>query len=69
MRSIERRFQIETDQDDGASSLIIFTRAVIGQRFTRETITLWFGKLVDKGDYQRRDKDAILEHLVSVSNS
>lgn len=69
MRSIERRFRIEEDKDELASTIIIFSRTVSGQRFSKRVISSWFMKLVDKDDYERSDKRAIIEHLVKLSNS
>ncbi len=68
MRSIKRRFLNLQEKYPSLSSLINFTRAIKEQKFTKDMIGRWFGKLVEKDDYSTSDKKEILKHLLSVSN-
>jgi hypothetical protein len=68
MRSIQRRFSNLQEKRPRLSSVMNFGTAVSGQGFSKEMIYRWFGKLVEKEDYEGRDKRAILQHLVLLSN-
>jgi len=63
MKSIERRFNNITQGNPYWSSYICFTKAIRGQNFSKQTLHRWFNKLVDKNDYSKNDKRAILHHL------
>ncbi len=67
MKSIERRFVALQSKQPQLSSLMNFGTAITGQNFNKDTVHRWFNKLVDKEDYERSDKRAILRHLVSIS--
>lgn len=69
MRSIEKRFILEQDKNPMFSTFINFSRAIDGQSFTEVVIKKWFNKLVDKDDYDPRDKKEIIEYLIGFSNS
>lgn len=45
------------------SSYICFAEAVRGQNFSRQILHRRFNKLVDKNDYSKKEKRAILNHL------
>lgn len=68
MKSIQRRFNNIREKKEGWSSYLCFAQAVVGQKFSRETIHRWFNKLVDKDDYAARDKKNILTNLESLTN-
>lgn len=61
MKSLKARFNQMSKKHAGASSLIIFNAATAGQKFSRRTINYWFNRLVDRGDYERRDKRHVLD--------
>ena len=63
MKSIERRFNNITQGNPYWSSYVCFAEAVRGQNFSRQILHRWFNKLVDKNDYSRKEKKAILKHL------
>ncbi len=65
MRSIERRFNnlAKIKRNTNAGACIIFTEAIFGQGFSKQTIHRYFHKLVPKGDYDRSEKRAILADL------
>ncbi|MSU74866.1 hypothetical protein EXS57_03790 [Candidatus Kaiserbacteria bacterium] len=46
-----------------------FGTAMRGQNFSTDAIHRWFGKLVNLDDYERRDKRAILKHLVALTRA
>lgn len=68
MKSLERRFQNITQRNSNFSSYLCFTKAVEGQGFNKRTIRRWFQKLVDKDDYVKSEKGALLKHLDELSN-
>ena len=68
MRSIERRFSNLQEKRLALSSFINFSTAIKSQGFSAGMIHRWFNKLVDKEDYESKDKRTILKHLVSLSN-
>lgn len=63
MRSLERRFKNLETKNPLWSSYVCFAQAIINQKFNSQAISRWFNKLVDKSDYDRRDKKSILAHL------
>ena len=67
MRSIQRRFNVLAEKNTNLSSFIIFSIAIKGQNFSKDIISRWFNKLVEKNDYDAGDKRIILKHLVALS--
>lgn len=68
MKSLERRFNNIAKKKLFWSSYIHFAEAVKEQKFSRPIIHRWFNKLVDKNDYARNEKRAILKHLENLSS-
>jgi len=68
MKSIERRYKKIEVKKPRWSSYICFAEAVKDQHFSRQAISRWFSKLVEKNDYARSDKKQILNHLEDLSN-
>lgn len=68
MKSLERRFINIADKHHFWSSYTCFAEAVKGQKFSSQIIHRWFQKLVDKDDYARSDKKAVLAHLENLTN-
>lgn len=68
MKSIQRNFNATKAKYSDWSSYACFAGAVKGKRFGREAIRRWFNKLVEKGDYARSEKKAMLENLERLSN-
>lgn len=69
MKSIERRFNNIAERNPLWSSYISFTEAIKGQNFSKQTLHRWFNKLVEKSDYFRSDKRAILTHLDALTKN
>ncbi len=68
MRSIERRFNQVGLKKPLASSYSCFFMAIEGQKLTKGMISRWFNKLVEKDDYDPKDKREIIKFLVKASN-
>lgn len=69
MRSIQRRFNNIIEKSFVKSSYLCFTEAIKGQGFSERIIRRWFIKLVDKDDYAKCEKGAVVEFLVGLTNS
>lgn len=67
MRSIERRFIQQQCKQQDLSTLLNFGAAIRGQAFSTGMIHRWFNRLVDKDDYGRGEKRAVLRGLVALS--
>lgn len=61
MRSIQRRFKIKSHENPFSSSLVNFVLAIEGQNFKKRTIRYWFIRLVEKDDYDKKEKRDILQ--------
>jgi hypothetical protein len=66
MRSIERRFNNLEKRNPKYSSYLCFAETVNGHKFSKQMVHRWFQKLVEKDDYDGKDKKAILRHLESL---
>ncbi len=56
-------FDTIQDKNPGLSTLICFSKAIAKRKYEPEYITKWFKKLVDKEDYEHRDRDEVLKWL------
>ena len=63
MKSVQRRFNAVAKNNPMWSSLVCFSEAVKNQKFTPAMMRRWFYKLVDKCDYERKDKKVLLQGL------
>ena len=68
MRSLKARFNQTYKKYPLWSTYTCFAEAITSQRFSRSIIHRWFSKLVQKDDYARNEKRAILEHLENITN-
>lgn len=59
--------KLEIKNNPNKSSLLNFTEAIAGKKYTQRFIREKFNKLVNKSDYFRGDKMDILQHLYSIS--
>jgi len=60
MKSIARRFNKINQKNPGLSNMSCFAMAITDQNFSHQTITRGFNKLVDKDDYDKKDKKEII---------
>jgi len=67
MRAVERVFNKIRKANPYWSDYICFTETVMGRKFSRQSITRHFNKLVDKSDYDRKDKKELLRQLFELS--
>ncbi len=67
MKSIERRFNNILEKNPYWSSYICFAETIRERGFSSQTISRWFNKLVDKNDYDKKEKKGIVMHLVQIS--
>ncbi len=64
MKSVIKRLQ---NQNPFLSSLMIFNMAVREYKYPKSTIDKNFDEFVDKKDYARKDRDAVLEHTYTLN--
>lgn len=69
MRSIERNFNNISKKNPNNSSLINFIRAISGQNFSDDRLMRNFKKLVDKKDYDKKDKNEVFNEVRRMNNS
>lgn len=68
MRSIEARFNKVAKKEPKFSSYLLLAHAVRGQKFSRESLGVALGKLVNKDDFNLKDKRELISHIASLSN-
>ncbi len=68
MRSIQRRFESITKRNIFLSTYVCFMLAVSRQKFSPQTISKWFNKLVRKDDYAKDDKKSLIAHALRLTN-
>jgi len=66
MKSIKRKFEKLSKQHPDWSTYTCFAEMVYTQFFNQKVISRWFNKLVDKDDYDKKDKNDILAFLGSL---
>lgn len=44
-----------------------FAQAISGQGFSENNLSRWFNKLVEKDDYDKKDRKQIIKNLVLLS--
>ena len=66
MKTIEIRFKKLLTNHPDWSTYICFSEAIHQQNFNHAIICRWFNKLVNKDDYFKKDKKAILAFLKSI---
>ncbi len=67
MKSLKRVFEKLKRRNPYWSDYTCFALAISGKGFSKKTISHHFNKLVDKGDYSKREKKDILEWLFLLS--
>jgi hypothetical protein len=65
---MKEKFKELTEKYPSLSSAMIFSKLVKGRKMQRSEITKWFGKLVDKEDYDKMDKNELRLFYYKLSN-
>ena len=68
MNNLEKRFYTHSEKSPDLSSLVVFGHVVQHQRHARGYIGKHFLKLVDRGDYDIKDLEDIIEHMFGLSH-
>ncbi len=70
MRNLKFRFDNlkNSPSSNGLSSYTIFAEAIKYQKYNLDTISRYFNKLVDKEEYEAKDKKKLLKQLTTLSN-
>lgn len=66
MKSIKRPFDKLIEDNPCLSSYTCFTKIIGKGNYGKGTISRWFYKLVDRGDYQPKEGRSILKYLVTT---
>lgn len=67
MKSIERRFNRARKRNPYLGDYPCLVAAVENGNFSRQTISRWFGRLVEEGEYSRKDRKPLISHLCLLS--
>jgi len=67
MKSTRDAFYKERVLMPGLSDIMCLAEAVVGKNLSRGSITRSLSELVDKNDYESRDKSKIITNLVALS--
>ena len=67
MRSFERVFNKIKQENPLWSDYICFVETVKGRKFSRQTISQYFNRLVDKHEYVKKDKKTLLKQLSELA--
>jgi len=68
MRSIERRFNNISRKNPYWGSYVSLAGAVHKQKFSKQTIRRRALKLLDKNEFEIKEKNGLLKHLHLLSN-
>lgn len=66
-KSLERRYNNTAQFNAHWSSYICFAEAIKNQNFCKKIIRIYFNKLVEKDDYDKRDKRELIKQLTMLS--
>ena len=68
MKSIKRLFDKVAKENPNWGSVIVFNHIVDGKNFSQDRIARWFNILVDKEEYDKSEKKAILEYVYLLNS-
>lgn len=68
MRSIERKFQTIAKKNPNWSSWTVFAQTVKECELTPSSMSRYFTKLVEKSDYQKSDRNDLVQFLGTSKN-
>lgn len=63
---MKRKFEITQKQNQNSSSLIVFNTVVSKNNYNKGAVIKFFNLLVDKEDFLRKDREAVLRHTLSL---
>lgn len=66
---LENQFYENTEKYPGWSSYLCFAEAIKHRRYNKKIIFRMFTKLVNPDDYNKSEKEAIIEYLENLSLS
>lgn len=69
MRSLKARFKRISQKNPYWSDYICFAESVDGQKFSQSTISYWFKQLVDKEEYDPKNRNNLIRQLFALSNT
>jgi hypothetical protein len=69
MRSIKARFKKVETKHPEYSSYLAFADAIWGENFCKDKLVRHFNKLVDKEDYDKTEKKAVVRFLLSLTKA
>ena len=67
MKDINYRFKLMQEKYPNVSDYVNFYRAIKNQGFSEKAISLSFSKLVDKDDYDKKDRKQLIKQLALAS--
>lgn len=67
MKSLRRRYNKIVSKHNQWNSYTCFAEAIKWQKFSHRTIKHWFNRLVDKADYDPREKGELLKFLNNLT--
>lgn len=68
MKSIQRRYGLFKTRYPDLGDFTVLMKTVKGQHYTKNTISRWFEKLVEKDDYSKEDKKHLMDNLLKLTN-
>jgi negative regulator of replication initiation len=69
MRSIKARFKKVEAKHPEYSSYLAFADAIWGENFCKDKLVRHFNKLVEKEDYDKAEKKAVVRFLLSLTRA
>ena len=69
MENLKNHFSRIARQNKSLSSLVCFYMTMKTRKYSQKVITDSFDKLVDKGDYQRKHKEELLEQVLELNTA
>ena len=68
MKSIQRRFKIYQNKNPYLGDYVNLMKTVYAQKYSKDTISRWFPKLVNVDEYNEADKRYLIRTLCDTSN-
>lgn len=68
MKSLQRRFKIYQTKNPYLGDYVVLMKTVFFQKYSKETISRWFPKIMNTGEYDNCDKKRLIASLYEASN-